>query len=88
MEGYKQIVEKLRSTKSESKRKLLDNAADLIEKLVEKCKELDTDCKACANAKVMVPCEATEEFLMCDTCSMDCVCKTCRDNSNWECDLT
>lgn len=84
MEDYKKIVEQLRNTKSESKRKLLDGAADLIERLVAKCKELDTDCSACAHAKVMVPCEATKEFLMCDTCEMDCVCKTCRNNSNWE----
>lgn len=84
MEDYKKIVDQLRSTKSESKRKLLDTAADLIERLVAKCKELDRDCNACAHIEVMVPCEATDKFLMCDTCDMDCVCKTCRDNSNWE----
>jgi hypothetical protein len=40
MENYKEIVEKLRSTKSESKRKLLDEAADTIERLEAERNEL------------------------------------------------
>jgi hypothetical protein len=40
MEDYKKIAEKLRYTKSESKRKLLDEAADTIERLEAERNEL------------------------------------------------
>ena len=82
MEDYKKIVEQLRNTKSESKRKLLDTAADLLEKMAEEIKGMDTDCSACRHNQDKPQC--TETDVLCDDCPFDCSCATCRDNSNWE----
>lgn len=77
-----ELVAKLRSTKSESKRKLLDTAADLIEKMEAEIKGLDTDCRACRHNQDKPKCYETDT--LCDDCPFDCPCATCRDNSNWE----
>ena len=82
MEDYKKIVEQLRNTKSESKRKLLDTAADLLEKMAEEIKGMDTDCSACRHNQDKPQCAETD--VLCDDCPFDCPCATCRDNSNWE----
>lgn len=49
--------------------------------LMADLKKVDTDCSFCAHNATPAPCEGTDN--MCDQCTEDCVCKTCRDNSNW-----
>ena len=44
-------------------------------------KKADTDCAFCANNREDAPCDAAD--CDCSICTEKCVCKTCRDNSNW-----
>ena len=78
----KELIDKLRSTQSVSKRALLDEAADVIEALLADLKNIAYDCACCVHAGKTRPCENTD--YMCVECPFECVCKTCRDNSNWE----
>lgn len=73
-------------------------AADLIEVVIAKLetttqerdaaiadlKEADiVSCEHCRHQKTCpVPCEEVD--IDCSVCPADCMCKTCRDNSNWE----
>ena len=85
--NHKELVEKLRNTKSESKRKMLDEAADIIEALVADLKQAahcDT-CDICAHSKQEPTCQCCEIFdFECFRCEFDCVCKNCIESSKFE----
>ena len=87
----RKLVKQLRSTVSVSKRKMLDAAANTIEKLlaevaefdaaVAELKELDVDCLVCDHNHRTAPCEGTD--YLCDDCPFECPCKGCKNNSKW-----
>ena len=81
-----ELITKLRTTKTESKRLMLDEAADLIEQMLSDLKRFDHECGLCRNAKTTEFCEAAsfDPWLLCDRCEADCVCRECDFNSKWE----
>ena len=85
----KELVSELRSTESRSKRELLDNAADAIEKLHESlayCLRLSSDCCTyCIHGEEPQPCESAAENIDCDECELHCRCFECvRGDSKFE----
>lgn len=45
-------------------------------------KKADVECDFCVHNIKDAPCDAAD--CDCSICTEDCVCKTCRDNSNWQ----
>ena len=45
-------------------------------------KKVDMECDFCGHNQENAPCDAAD--CDCSICTEDCVCKTCRDNSNWQ----
>lgn len=56
-------------------------AADALEVALADLKKADMGCNFCANSRKDAPCDAAD--CDCSICTEDCICKTCRDNSNW-----
>lgn len=54
------------------------------ELLIGCLKEIDTECAYCKHNQKAAPCLEKEPTLDCETCTCDCICKDCRDNSKWE----
>ncbi len=79
--NYKELVAKLRTTVSESKRAMLDEAADTIEGLAADLARLDC-CELCVHCQNPAPCEDAD--FDCDCCPHDCACKTCKAGDKWE----
>lgn len=52
-----------------------------LARLTEIIRKTDTECDYCKH-KLDGECDAAGYD--CESCSRDCKCKTCRDNSNWE----
>lgn len=85
MQNYKELVAKLRATKSVSKRQMLDAAADAIEQLMEDLRQSGRHepCDYCSKNRTWVPYCAQD--VICDVCqNSECPCHDCRDFSKWE----
>ena len=80
---YKELIAKLRATKSVSKRQMLDAAADTIEQLLA---DLRGKCSCCVNYGSFLRCLESEDWIVeeCEDCDQDCQCKSCEKGSKWE----
>lgn len=77
----KNLPDKLRATASESKRQMLDAAADAIEQLLE---DLRGDCSCCIRSGDFHRCMEEVRFVnKCEDCDQDCKCKGCDNGSEW-----
>ena len=78
------LIAALRSTKSRSKRALLDEAADTIEALITDLVRSESRvlCDFCTRSHTPAPCELAD--FDCSGCTHDCPCKDCVDGSKFE----
>jgi len=58
------------------------------EALLKAVKQFDLDCLCCKNnVESEHASNCGESDFMCSECKLDCVCRSCRDNSNYEFDF-
>lgn len=75
-------LRKLSQQGTQYRRTVCRLAADALEAALADLKKADIECDFCVHNGKDAPCEAAD--CDCSICTEDCVCKTCRDNSNWQ----
>lgn len=81
---YKKTVLKMaaqRITKLEAE---LKETKDLFAVAVAALQKHDLHCEYCVHKDPPAPCGEDDEYYTCDTCSHECFCKDCTNNSKWE----
>lgn len=75
-------LRKLSKQGTQYRRTVCRQAADALEAALMDMKRADIDCTLCANNRENAPCDVAD--CDCSVCTQDCICKDCRDNSNWK----